>query len=74
MLTVRERFPLVWWVLFLLWEGVLEFVEGSFDVARHGDVDYAVKVVPFEGQTKVFGPCHVNSNSVQVLYCVENVI
>ena len=40
--------------------GMLEFVEGCFYVAGHGYADCAIRVVPFESQTEVFGPCHVD--------------
>ena len=49
-------------------------MEGCFDVAGHGYVDCAIGVVPFKGQTEIFGPCHVNGYRVQVTYCVEEVV
>ena len=49
-------------------------MEGCFDVAGHGYADCAIGVVPFKGQTKVFGPCHVNGYCVPVTYWVEEMV
>jgi hypothetical protein len=41
---------------------VLELVEHGFDVAGHGDVDIAIRVVPFDGETP---QCNMPSQSVE---------
>ena len=52
----------VWVVLGLFGSGMLEFVKGIFDVARHAEVTGMIGIVPFEvDTTKVFAfPVNVN--------------
>ena len=40
--------------------GVLKLVEGLFDVCGHGDVTYALVVVPVDGETAIEGTSSVN--------------
>ena len=44
--------------------GVLKLVEGLFDVCGHGDVTYALVVVPVDGETAIEGTSPVDGNSV----------
>ena len=44
--------------------GVLELVEGLFDVCGHGDVTYAPVVVPVDGETAIEGTIPFDGNSV----------
>ena len=43
---------------------VLKLVEGIFDVCGHGDVTYALVVVPVDGETAIEGTIPVDGNSV----------
>jgi hypothetical protein len=36
------------------WKGVLIFVEHGRDLARHGEIDMAVQVVPMQGDAVVY--------------------
>ena len=49
-------------------------MEGYFDVAGYRYADCAIGIVPFEGQTEIFGPFHVDGYCVQVTYRVEEVV
>ena len=44
--------------------GVLKLVEGIFDVCGHGDVTYALVVVPVDGETVIEVTSLVNGNSI----------
>ena len=43
---------------------VPKLVEGLFDVCGHGDVTYALFVVPVDGETAIDGTSPVDGNSV----------
>ena len=43
---------------------VLKLVEGLLDVCGHGDVTYALVVVPVNGETKIEGYIPVNGDSI----------
>ncbi len=45
--------PIMRCMLRMCWIGVLEFVESSFVISRHGYVDDALCIIPFEGETHV---------------------
>jgi hypothetical protein len=45
---------------------MLETVECSLDVSRHGDIAGAVGVVPLEGETKVLFAFPVNCDRVEI--------
>ena len=49
-------------------------MEGSFDVARHGNVDVPFVVVPLEGKPEVFGAFLVHCNSVKVAEGADEVV
>ena len=51
-------------VLGAIGHGVLKLVEGLFDVCGHGDVTYAIVVVPVDGETAIEGTSPVDGNSV----------
>ena len=43
---------------------MLKLVEGLLDVCGHGDVTYALVVVPVDGETAIEGTSPVNGNIV----------
>ena len=44
--------------------GVMKLVEGLSDVCGHGDVTYALVVVPVNGETAIEGTIPVNGDSI----------
>jgi hypothetical protein len=58
--TVDWFIPGMWCVFGSIKCGVLELVEGAFDVARHGQVDRALVVVPGECDATVKGTTPVS--------------
>ena len=49
-LAVDGVCPVVRGMFWLFWRFVVEFLEGLFHVARHGDVDITFRIVPGEGE------------------------
>ena len=43
---------------------MLKLMEGLFDVCGHGDVTYALVVVPFNGETAIEVPSTVDGDSI----------
>ena len=43
---------------------MLKLVEGLFDVCGHGNVTYALVVVPVDGETAIEGTSPVDGNSI----------
>ncbi len=58
--------PCVWGILPFHGTGVLEFVQGLFDVAGHGNVDGTVGVVPSEGEAAVERAGPVEGDGVEL--------
>ena len=52
-LAVDGGCPVVWGVLWAFWGFVVEFLEGLFYVAQHGDVNISFGIVPGEGEATV---------------------
>ena len=44
--------------------GVLKLLEGLFDLCRHGDVTYALVIVPVDGEAAIEGTSPVDENSI----------
>ena len=55
-LAVNGGCPVVRGVLWAFWGFVVEFIEGLFYVARHGDVDISFGIVPGKGEATVLCP------------------
>ena len=53
---------------------MLKFVKGLFDVARHAEVDVAVFIVPFKGDTAVEGSGPVTGEDVLEPNDIEKVV
>ena len=52
----------------------MEFVEGSFDIAGHGNVDVPFVVVPVKGESEVFGALLVHSDGIKVAEGADEVV
>ena len=61
-------------MLLSFWEWVLEFVEGSFDIAGHGNVDVPFVVVPVKGESEVFGALLVHRDGIKVAEGADEVV
>jgi hypothetical protein len=56
--------PGVWRVLWAVGLWVVEVVEGSGNVAWHGDIAGASTVVPTDGEATIAGATHVDADGV----------
>ena len=55
-LAVNGGCPVVRGMLWEFWGFLVEFLEGLFYVAQHGDVDISFGIVPGEGEATVLCP------------------
>jgi hypothetical protein len=66
--------PFVWCMLGLFGRLVVEFCEGTLDVAGHGDVDVFLLIVPVDGEPAVLGTGPVDGGGVCVADGIDEVV
>jgi hypothetical protein len=52
-LTISGDIPIMWRILGSLGHGMLKFVKGILDIARHGQVHMFVLIIPFQSDAAV---------------------